>query len=632
VKARIDFPQADADGQRLALAFAEPVATLTAHTLAEVPAVLDAAMAEAHASRWVVGWVAYEAAPAFDPALAVRPPAGPLPLAAFAVYVAPDTSAATDDGQDFRCGPWRMTTPQDQALAAIAELRRRIGAGDFYQVNLTTRLVADFAGDSAALFEALRATQPAGYCLHLRDAAWEILSVSPELFFDWRPDGTLSTRPMKGTAPRHADAGADTAAAAALQASAKERAENLMIVDLLRNDLARVAATGTVRVPRLFELDALPTAWQMSSTVQCATRPGVGLAEVFRALFPCGSVTGAPKVAAMAAIAALEPSPRGAYCGAIGLIRPGGHATFNVGIRTVTIDRRAMPGKDMAAFAQGRPKQTRHAPKAQTARSTLGDTRISERSELSGTPREGGEGGRAICGVGSGIVFDSAPADEYAEWLIKRRFLLRASAGFELLETLALHDGQYILLERHRERLAHGAAHFGFVHDPAHAMEALDALAAAHPVGNWRVRLLCDRSGAAHAEAFALEPTPDEVAVVFASAPIEGDAEFLLHKTTRREAYAAFAPPPGVFDTLLWNARGELTEFTRGNLVLEIDGALVTPPLACGLLPGVLRAELLARGELVERLVRMDELPRAAGLWFINGVRGRVRARLIKPA
>lgn len=626
MKARIDFPQAE--GQRLALAFGAPIATLTARTLAEVPAVLDAAMTEARAGRWVVGWVAYEAAPAFDPALVVRAPAGPLPLAAFASYAAPDTGTTADDA-GFACGPWRMTTSRDQALAAIAELRRRIGAGDFYQVNLTTRLVADFSGDSAALFAALRATQPAGYCLHLQDAEWEILSVSPELFFDWQADGTLSTRPMKGTAPRHADAAADAAAAAALLASEKERAENLMIVDLLRNDLARVAATGTVRVPRLFELDALPTAWQMSSTVQCATRPGTGLAEVFRALFPCGSVTGAPKVAAMAAIAALEDAPRGAYCGAIGLIRPGGHATFNVGIRTVTLDRRAMSGKDKAAFAPGRPKQTRHAPKAQTARSTFGDTLMFERSELPGTPREGGEGGRAICGVGSGIVFDSAPADEYAEWLIKRRFLLRASAGFELLETLALHDGQYVLLERHLARLAHSAEHFGFVHERSRAAEALDALAAVHPVGNWRVRLLCDRGGAARAEAFALEPTPDEVAVALAAAPIEGDAEFLLHKTTRREAYAPFDPPPGVFDTLLWNARGELTEFTRGNVVLEIDGALVTPPLACGLLPGVLRAELLARGEIAERVVRVDELPRASRLWFINGVRGMLPARQI---
>lgn len=582
MKARIDFPQAE--GQRLTLAFDAPVATLAAPTLAEVPAVLDAAMAAAHAGRWVVGWVAYEAAPAFDAALRVRPAAGPLPLAAFAVYAAPgmgDAPDPADDGPDFRCGRWCATTSEAHDRAAIDALRRHIADGDFYQVNLTTRLVADFSGSGTALFEALRATQPAGYCLHLRDAAWEILSVSPELFFDWRPDGTLTTRPMKGTAPRRADPAADAAAARALQSSEKERAENLMIVDLLRNDLARVAATGTVRVPRLFETDALPTAWQMSSTVQCATRPGTGLAEVFRALFPCGSVTGAPKVAAMAAIAALEETPRGAYCGAIGLIRPGGHATFNVGIRTVVLDRPA---------------------------------------------------GRAECGIGSGIVFDSVPADEYAEWLVKRRFLLRASAGFELLETLALADGRYVLPERHLDRLAASAEHFGFAHERARVADALARIAADHPAGNWRVRLFCDRQGRARAECFALEATPPEVAVALAAAPVEGAPEFLLHKTTERSAYRPFEPPAGVFDTLLWNARGELTEFTRGNVVVEIDGVLVTPPVAAGLLPGVLRAELLARGEIAERTVRVDELPRATGLWFINSVRGRVPARLLSPA
>lgn len=584
MKARIDFPQTD--GQRLALAFARPIVTLCARALHEVPVVLTSAMAEARAGRWVAGWVAYEAAPAFDTALRVcppaSPPASPLPLAAFAVYAAPATAVEPENDAALSGGLWRATTPAEHDLAAIEDLRRRIADGDFYQVNLTTRLRAEFTEFTGrALFESLRASQPDGYCIHLQDADWEILSVSPELFFDWRPDGTLTTRPMKGTAPRHADAAADAAAAHALQASAKERAENLMIVDLLRSDLARVAVTGTVRVPCLFEIDALPTAWQMSSTVACITRQGLGLADIFHALFPCGSVTGAPKVAAMAAIAELEKTPRGAYCGAIGLIRPGGHVTFNVGIRTVTLDHAA---------------------------------------------------GRAECGVGSGIVFDSVAADEYAEWLVKRRFLLRASASFELLETIALQDGRYLLEERHLARLAASAAFFGFARERAQVKAALAAVTTAHPDGAWCVRLLCDRHGRARAECFALEPTPPDgvvALVTLAATPIAGDLEFLLHKTTQRDAYLPFAPPAGTFDTLLWNERAELTEFTRGNLVVELDGQLVTPPVACGLLPGVLRAELLARGELTERTLRVDELPRAAGIWFINSVRGRVKVRLI---
>lgn len=579
MKARIDFPPPE--GARSTLAFANPLAVLNARALHEVPDLLDAAMQAARAGHWVVGWVAYEAAPAFDPALRVHPPGSSLPFAAFAIYAAPvDEDAAPAADTDFSCGPWQMSTPHAQIIAAIAALRQRIAAGDFYQVNLTTRLRSGFSGSSSALFASLRATQPDGYCAHLQDDGWEVLSVSPELFFDWRPAGLLTTRPMKGTAPRYAAAQEDAAAARALRASAKERAENLMIVDLLRNDLGRVAATGTVRVPHLFEVEALPTAWQMSSTVQCTTRPGIGLADVFRALFPCGSVTGAPKVAAMAAIAAQEDAPRGVYCGAIGLIRPGGHATFNVGIRTVALDRAS---------------------------------------------------GRAECGIGSGIVFDAVERDEYAEWLVKRRFLLRATAGFDLLETLRLEDGAYWLRDRHLERLCASAEHFGFCFAKVEVERTLDALAWQYRTDAWRVRLLLDRQGQARTECCPLEPAPDAAPIALANAPVEGAAEFLLHKTTERSAYLRFAPPAASFDTLLWNKRGEITEFTRGNVVVELDGQRVTPPLDCGLLPGVLRAELLARGEIRERTVRRDELPRATGLWFINSVRGQVKVSLPPP-
>jgi len=579
VKARIDFPRDD--GGRLQLSFAAPEAVLVARRIDEVAAVLARAEAAAHDGRWALGHVAYEAAPACDAALRCHDAAGILPLAAFAIYSAPAPRDDAPVAAGFGCGPWRMATPRAAAVAAIETLRRRIAGGDFYQVNLTTRLTAAFSGSGDALFDALCATQPGGYCLHLAQGDWEILSVSPELFFDWRPDGRLTTRPMKGTAPRHADAAADAEAARGLQTSEKERAENLMIVDLLRNDLARVAATGTVAVPERFAVEALPTVWQMSSTVRCTTRPGATLVDLFRALFPCGSVTGAPKVAAMAAIRALEAAPRGAYCGALGLIRPGGHATFNVGIRTVVVDHRQ---------------------------------------------------GLAECGVGSGIVFDSTGADEYAEWLAKRRFLLRATAGFELLETLRLADGRYWLRARHLHRLAAAAEHFGFALDPARADAALDGLAAAHGRGLWRVRLRCDRQGNAHAEAFPLDAAPAEIAVSLATAPIGGDSEFLRHKTTERAAYASFVPPPGCFDTLLWNARGELTEFTRGNVVVELDGRRWTPPLECGLLPGVLRAELLACGEIAEGVLRREDLQRATGLWFINSVRGWLPARLADPA
>lgn len=572
MSAEIDFP---ADSGRLQLKFGLPLLVLQATSLEQVISTITMAQHEAEAGRWVTGFVAYEAAPAFDAALPVHDPVPGLPLVHFAVHDAPVVNPDMNQG-NCRSGPWRMEIDRSGFDHAVAAIRADIGAGRFYQTNLTTRLRADFAGDSNAFYQALRAGQPDGYCIYLDGDDWQILSVSPELFFDWNPAGRLVTRPMKGTAARHADAAADNAAALALRSSEKERAENLMIVDLLRNDLSRVAQLGSVVVPALFDIQALPTAWQMSSTVACMTRPETGLADIFNALFPCGSVTGAPKVTAMQSIVEHERSPRGVYCGAIGLIRPGGHATFNVGIRTVAI-----------------------------------------------------RGTSAECGVGSGITFASRAADEFDEWLIKRRFLLRASAEFKLIETLRLENGQFWLLERHLERLGRSAQHFGFDLSEARIRSALEELAASHSVNAWRVRLLVDRRGGSSLEAQRLEPDAAEVAVALAGAPLLSDDEFLRHKTTERSMYAPHAPSPNNFDTLLWNERHEITEFTKGNVIVEIDGRCLTPPLSCGLLPGVLRQELLDSGDIEEFVVTCGDLSRATRIWFINSVRGRVVARFV---
>ncbi|HEX5391921.1 MAG TPA: chorismate-binding protein [Rhodocyclaceae bacterium] len=573
MKARIRFAPVDA----ATLAFDTPVQVLTAPCVEQVQPVLAAAHAAAKQGYWVVGCVAYEAAPAFDRALSVRESEGSLPLAVFAVYESPVPGAAKVEGS-FRCGPWQAEISRARFDTDMAGIEADIRAGRFYQTNHTTRLRADFAGDAEALFNSLVQAQPGGYSCFLDggpEANWQILSVSPELSFDWSPDGLLTTRPMKGTAPRFADPSADQAAADALRASAKEQAENLMIVDLLRNDLSRVAQTGSVDVPHLFDLEALPSLWQMTSTVQCKTCPSLNLTDVFAALFPCGSITGAPKVTAMQSIAEREMSPRGAYCGALGIIRPGGHATFSVGIRTVVI-----------------------------------------------------EGDRAECGIGSGITIDARPDSEFAEWQAKRRFLWRASAGFQLLETLRLEAGEYWLLERHLARMAASAEHFGFAWNYDEAARVLTDLVQGKSQGAWRVRLLADRDGRFTAEAHALEPTPDEYRVRLATTPVQSDNEFLRHKTTERGVYGAHQPEVGLFDVLLYNERDELTEFTKGNVVVELDGRLLTPSLACGLLPGALRAELLATGEIAEAIITRADLARATGLWFINGVRGRVRAKL----
>ncbi|WP_367065919.1 chorismate-binding protein [Oryzisolibacter sp. LB2S] len=587
----IDFanPQAP-DAARLRHAFARPLRTLAAQRPGEVRAVLDAVEAAARAGQWCIGWLRYEAAPAFDAALAVHAqPQGCPPLAWFAVYDAP--------------APWPADAPAGQARidwdeglaradfdAALAQIQQGIGAGRYYQVNYTAPLHGRMEGDTRALFAALRRAQPGGYAAHIDDGAGgELLSVSPELFFDWHaaPDGRgdILTRPMKGTAARGATPEQDAEQAARLRASAKERAENVMIVDLLRNDLSRIAEPHSVRVPRLFHTERLPTVWQMTSDVAARTRAGTRLADVFAALFPCGSVTGAPKVEAMRAIRALESGPRGVYCGALGLVRPDPAgapgaiaATFNVPIRTLEL----------------------HA-------------------------------GQARCGIGSGIVWGADASAEWREWAAKRAFVERASAPFDLLETLGLHDGRPRHRDAHLARMREAAAHFGYPWDGARVAACLDALAAAHPHGDWRVRLLVDAEGAPRAEAFALAATPTPVRLALADRPFAAaHGEWVRHKTTRRAHYAAFAPQPGsgVFDTILYNEAGELTETTFGNIAALLGGRWVTPPLACGLLPGVGRAVALQQGRVSEAVVRLQDVPRVQAWAFINSLRGWLDATL----
>ena len=578
--ALIDFRSPDDGVAPLRLAFGVPRERLCAYTPDAVAPLLARVDALARAGGWCVGYLCYEAAGAFDEAFETHAPSDPTrPLASFAVYAAPLADVASFESADTATVRWTGGPQRDAFDTVIAEILRAIADGEVYQVNATAPLTGTLQGEPLALFAALRRAQPNAYAAYLdfgSDAAPDdrILSVSPELFFDWRADRLLA-RPMKGTAPRGATPEDDAAQSRFLRSAAKERAENLMIVDLLRNDLSRVAEPHSVRVPRLFHTEAWPTVWQMSSDVVARTRPGTTLADVFAALFPCGSITGAPKVQAMRLINDLEPEPRGIYCGAIGVVQPGGAATFNVPIRT------------LALRAHGDVTQVR-------------------------------------CGIGSGITADATAAGEWAEWRHKRAFVDRASQAFELLETLRLDEGEFVDLEAHLARMDDAARHFAFASPLASARAALAALRAAHASGCWRVRLLADRAGAARAQAFELAPTPEPVRVQLAIRPLVGsDGEFVRFKTTHRAHYDAFAPTDvGVFDTLLWNERGELTEFTRANVALRIDGRWLTPALRSGLLPGIARARLLREGAIAEATLTRDDLERAEGLAFFNSLRG----------
>ena len=584
----IDFTQPRAAGNlRLRGRWGAPARVLVAHHIDEVKPVLEAVHAAAEAGHWCVGHVRYEAAPAFDAALQVHAADGPLVW--FEVHDGAPSAwpSAEAAGPAEARATWLPTLARPDFDAAIARIHQAIGDGELYQVNYTAPWMGTVTGEGTALFDALLRAQPGGYAACFTAGDEQVLSVSPELFFDWQASaagGSILARPMKGTAARGATPALDVAAAERLRASPKERAENVMIVDLLRNDLSRIAEPHTVRVPELFHTQALPTVWQMTSDVQARTRSGLRLPDVFAALFPCGSVTGAPKVRAMQLIRELERQPRGIYCGAIGVVRPDGNggiaATFNVPIRTVVM-----------------------------------------------------RGTQARCSIGSGITASAEAGAEWQEWLHKQAFLARASEPFEVLETLALVDGVYRHQAEHLARMAEAAQHFGYPWQPAAVHACLQALAAQHGSGPWRVRLLLDRFGQPRAEAFALQPTATPVRLQLATRPLaEAHGEWVRFKTTRRAHYAAFAPAPGsgIFDTVLFNAEGEITESTFGNLAMQMDdGRWLTPPLACGLLPGVGRAVALREGRVQEGVVRVQDLHRVRRWAFINSLRGWLDAELV---
>jgi para-aminobenzoate synthetase / 4-amino-4-deoxychorismate lyase len=587
------------------LTFGKPVRVITATRVAEVRAALAEVARETAAGRYAAGFVSYEAAPAFDHALQVRADQArenALPLLWFAIVEAGEVSSTPPVAglEMYNVAPWQADTSPHDYAKAIAQIRESIRNGDIYQANYTLRLQSEFSGCAHAWYEDLRRDSHGRFNAFLDIGTHRILSLSPELFFSW--DGhTLRTRPMKGTAKRVAAPAVESAAwqrwhdddarlAQALLASTKNRAENLMIVDLLRNDVSHVAKPGTVQVPHLFTLETYPTLYQMTSTVTAETRAGTTAADIFAALFPCGSITGAPKIKSSEVIANLETTPRDVYCGAIGYISPDGTCVFNVAIRTVVIDSAT---------------------------------------------------GAATCGVGGGIVWDSVAEDEYAEALAKAAFMQNASHGFELLETLRLENGEYAWRERHLARLMQSAAELAFDADIDHIRTALAAHALAHVGETRRVRLLVAREGAVTITSEALDgPAPVWVRptsidatftreIAMASSPVDRYERALSHKTTRRTVYDTHRQQHAdAFDVLLWNRERELTEFTYGSVVLVIDGEWLTPPVTSGLLPGVLRAELLARGEIQERVLTVDDPKRAEAIWFVNSVRGWLPVRV----
>ena len=561
------------------LFFSDPAAVLRLDPGGDPRELFDAIEAEVSRGRWVAGYFSYEMGYLFENRLA--PLAGirtPLePLAWVGVFEAPGEKPASTAG-DFDISNIRVNNDRDEYAAAIERIKVHIVAGDTYQVNYTFKQRFSLGGSPLALFEALRGRQRVSYAACIDDGERTIISLSPELFFE-REGNRIRVKPMKGTVGRGADVGEDDELSAWLSADTKNRAENVMIVDMIRNDLGRIARPGGIVVPALFEVDRFETLHQMTSTVEADVPEETSWYEVFRTLFPCASVTGAPKVRTMELIAGLEKEPRGIYTGAIGYIAPDNSACFNVAIRTAVVDR----------FGAGE------------------------------------------MGIGSGVVFDSEADAEYEECLLKGRFLAGVKPPFELVETMRLDGGEVFLLDRHLRRLAASAARFEYPLSRAAVESAVAEAAAGYLAGLHKVRLLLGAGGEINISVTPLDPPPPAIQVRVSSELVDPGDEMLYHKTTHRPVYRRereAALEEGYGEVLFLNTRGEVCEGSITNVFAKTGGVMVTPPVSSGLLPGTLREDLLSNRECREGVLFPGDLAGADAVFVGNSVSGLIPAKL----
>lgn len=561
--------------------YRNPVGTIVARRLGDVRPALAELRERTRAGRHAAGFLAYEAGHALDPALSAGARECAAPLLWFGLFDGfeslerDELRAFLPDPAGAFIGKPGPRVARGDYLAAAAEVREHLFAGDFYQANLTFGCDVRLIGNPLSAYARLRASARAGWGGVVRHPDGWIISLSPERFFTIR-SGIVAARPMKGTAPRRADAAADAAEARALAFDPKQRAENLMIVDLLRNDLARVAEIGSVEVPELFEVETYPTVHQMVSEITARLRRGLGPVDVIETIFPCGSITGAPKISAMQHLARLEPEPRGVYTGSMGWIEPGGDASFNVMIRTL------------------------------------------ELAEGSGTAR---------LGLGSGLVVDSIAGDEWDECLLKGEFVTRSVQTPDLIETMRFDPEEGIVeLDRHLERLRASAEALGFQFDHHAARNELQAatFGKKQPA---MARLLLSPTGAMAIEVKPIDDLENgSVSVAVQPLPVDPADARLRFKTTDRRFYDDARRQSGAFEVVFTDPDGFVTEGSFTTIFVEREGKLLTPPLSRGILPGILRGKLLEEGRAVEADLRPGDL--AEGFFVGNMVRGLIPAKL----
>lgn len=558
--------------------YADPREIIVARSIEEVLPALERIRAAISAGAHAAGYLAFEASYALDPRLIDSARTSDGPLLAFGLYdgfEVPEIAALLPEADGAMVGKPRPRIERADYERAAGEVREHLFAGDYYQANLTFASDVAVAGDPLALYARLRRSSAAGWGGVIRHDDTVLLSLSPEQFFAIR-DGVIEAKPMKGTAPRGSDPDADRSEAEALASDDKQRAENLMIVDLMRNDLARVSETGSVEVPELFAVESFPTLHQMVSRIIARVRHGIDAIDVLQTIFPCGSVTGAPKLAAIEALRSLEPEPRGAYTGSMGWIEPGGDAAFNVLIRTLE-------------WRQGAT--------------------------------------HARLGLGSGLVVDSIARDEWAECLLKGEYVRTQSQDFDLIETMRFDPEEGIReLDRHLDRLRASTDALDFRFDRHAARNELQAATFGRK-DRAMVRLLLSRTGSMAIEVKRFdEPAETPVRVALAPLPVAPSDFRLRHKTTDRRFYDRARQQNAAFETIFVDPDGRLTEGSRTTIFVERNGKLLTPALERGLIPGILRGKLIDEGRAEEADLTPADL--AEGFIIGNIVRGLIPAKL----
>lgn len=547
--------------------FTQPIKELKTRDLAEVMDLL--AQVESYQERgyYVVGYVSYEAAPAFEEKLAVHkaPLLGEY-LLYFTVHDRVETSPIplTYEEVDLP-SKWREQTSAEDYEKAISQIHHHLRQGDTYQVNYTVQLKQDLSANPFAIYNRMVVEQEAGYNAYIEHDEMAVISMSPELFFE-QNDRELTTRPMKGTTKRGLTDDEDLKEAAWLEQDPKNRSENMMIVDLLRNDMNRISEVGSEYVERLCQVEQYSTVWQMTSTIKSRLRPDVDLVAIFRSLFPCGSITGAPKIATMEIIKDLEPQPRGVYCGTIGLLLPNGRRIFNVAIRTIQLHK-----------------------------------------------------GQAIYGVGGGITWDSTWESEYREVHQKAAVLYRKQARFKLITTGKISQKSLLFEDQHLERLTKASRYFAYPFDPEELRQKIEEeCQACDSHQDYRLRISLSKSGEMEVSRKILSPlSPSFCKAKLCLQEADLNQAFTYFKTTHRPHLSL-----GKQEIIYHNAAGKLLETSIGNLVLKIAGKLYTPPTSLGILPGIYRQHLLERGQVEEKILTLADLNQAEAIYGCNAVRG----------